>query len=82
MVRAVNDDEVAGRAGDAARVMKPLRIPRQCRQLRRTIGDRERFPNDRKSQRRKGGDLPIRHFQRDVQRGVANRREIIDAGDG
>ena len=62
MVRTVNSDEFAGFIGGTASVVKPLRVPDQCRQFRRTIGDGERFSNDWKAQRRKCGNLIIGHL--------------------
>ena len=51
------------------------------RKLRGAVGDRERLCDGRKPQRRERRDLGIGQPQLLVEIGVADRRELVDAGD-
>jgi hypothetical protein len=76
MVRAIDDNEFARRAGGRASPMEVSGIPRQRRQFGRTIGDGQMLLHDGQTQRRQLCDFFTGQLQRQIQRSIAYRRRV------
>ena len=80
MVCAFDRDKPARRSRGHARFVKLDRIENQRRQFGCAVGDVEPLVDGGQAKRRKSCDFLVSQLQRIVQPGVADRCEIVHAG--
>ena len=83
MIGACDRQQRARRMSRRAQRMELTRIVNKRGKLTRSIGDGERLQRSRRRpHRRQGRDLRVGELQHVVERGVAQRPQIVDAGNG